>query len=58
MTLHPEKFLWKKVNKILKQDCVFGVCVSTPLGRYRRAIAPSDSPGGYRKGGVLAPLGR
>jgi len=38
----PEKLLWKKVNKILKQDCVFGVCVSTPLGRYRRASAPRE----------------
>jgi len=31
---------------------------SISLGRELGAIAPSDSPGGYRKGGVLAPLGR
>ena len=51
----PEKPARKKITST---GCTCGVCVSTPLGRYRRAIAPSDSPGGYRKGGVLAPLGR
>jgi hypothetical protein len=36
----PEKLLWKKVNKILKQDCVFGVCADEVTG-VREGVSPS-----------------
>jgi len=40
----PEKLLWKKVNKILKQDCVFGVCVGEATGLGRGGAHPPKKP--------------